>query len=136
MFSEANPGSGITIALLLLMKMNLVSARKVALLVAAVCTVMLASVSQARAERHPVPPQGVAVPDAGARAARLNQETGQAFLACPVSCLEEKCRATGYGGRPTPAQTAKRREFVRFSFRVVSHTIRGVYPTLHLNELS
>ena len=162
MFSEANPGSGITIALLLLMKMNLVSARKVALLVAAVCTVMLASVSQVRAERHPLPPQGVRVPSgatgdvagccpwrawngsafyaealvAAARAARLNQETGQAFLACPVSCLEEKCRATGYGGRPTPAQTAKRREFVRFSFRVVSHTTLGVYPTLHLNELS
>ena len=56
MLSEANPGCGITIALVLLMKMNLVSARKVALLVAAVCTVMLASVSQARADRHPLPP--------------------------------------------------------------------------------
>ena len=81
MFSEANPGSGITIALLLLMKMNLVSARKAALLVAAVCTVMLASVSQVRAERHPLPPQGVRVPDGGATVMLLGAALGALGMA-------------------------------------------------------
>ena len=82
MLSEANPGCGITIALLLLMKMNLVSARKVALLVAAVCTVMLASVSQARADRHPLPPVSVeAVPDAGATVMLLGVALGALGMA-------------------------------------------------------
>jgi len=84
MLSEANPRCGITIALLLLMKMNLVSARKVALLVAAVCTVMLASVSQARADRHPLPPQseGVArVPDAGSTVMLLGVALGALGMA-------------------------------------------------------
>src|SRR5690242_7302273 len=63
--SEAKPSCGMAIASLLLLKMSLVSARKVSLLVATVCTVMLASVSQVRAERHPLPPQGVAVPEGG-----------------------------------------------------------------------
>ena len=84
MLPEANPGCGITIALLLLMKMNLVSARKVALLVAAVCTVMLASVSQARADRHPLPPQGrggVSVPDAGSTVMLLGAALGALGMA-------------------------------------------------------
>jgi hypothetical protein len=82
MLSEANPRCGITIAVLLLMKMNLVSARKVALLVAAVCTVMLASVSQARADRHPLPPQGgVSVPDAGATVMLLGAALGALGMA-------------------------------------------------------
>ena len=81
MLAEPNPGCGITIALMLLMKMNLVSARKVALLVAAVCTVMLASVSQARAERHPLPPQGVPVPDAGATVMLLGVALGALGMA-------------------------------------------------------
>ena len=81
MLSEANPGCGITIALLLLMKMNLVSARKAALLVAAVCTVMLASASQARAERHPLPPQGVRVPDGGATVMLLGAALGALGMA-------------------------------------------------------
>ena len=76
MLFEANADCGITIAPVLLMKMNLVSARKVALLVATVCTVMLASVSQARAERHPLPPQGVPVPDAGATVMLLGAALG------------------------------------------------------------
>ena len=63
MLFEANADCGITIAIVLLMKMTLVSARKGALLAAAVCTVMLASVSQARADRHPLPPDRVSVPD-------------------------------------------------------------------------
>jgi hypothetical protein len=79
MLFEANPGCGITIAPLLLMKMNLVSARKVALLVAAVCTVMLASVSQARADRHPLPPQSV--PDAGATVMLLGAALGALGMA-------------------------------------------------------
>ena len=45
MLSEANSGCGIIIALLLLMKINPVSVRKVALLLATICAVMLASVS-------------------------------------------------------------------------------------------
>jgi len=81
MLFEANADCGITIAPLLLMKMNLVSARKVALLVAAVCTVMLASVSQARAERHPLPPQGVAVPDAGSTVMLLGAALGALGMA-------------------------------------------------------
>ena len=82
MFSEANPSCGITIALPLVMKMTLVSARKVALLVAAVCTVMLASVSQARAERRPLPPQGVSsVPDAGATVMLLGVALGALGMA-------------------------------------------------------
>jgi len=81
MLFEANADCGITIAHLLLMKMNLVSARKVALLVAAVCTVMLASVSQARAERHPLPPQGVAVPDAGSTVMLLGAALGALGMA-------------------------------------------------------
>ena len=81
MLSEANPGCGITIALLLLMKMNLVSARKVALLVAAVCAVMLASVSQARADRHPLPPPGVAVPDSGTTVMLLGAALGALGMA-------------------------------------------------------
>ena len=56
MLSEANSGCGIIIALLLLMKTNPVSVRKVALLLATICAVMLASVSQVRADRHPLPP--------------------------------------------------------------------------------
>ena len=81
MLSEANPGCGITIALPSLMKMNLGSARKVALLVAAVCTVMLASVSQVRADRHPLPPQGVPVPDAGATVMLLGAALGALGMA-------------------------------------------------------
>ena len=80
MLFEANADCGITIAPLLLMKMNLVSARKVALLVAAVCTVMLASVSQARAERHPLPPQGT-VPDAGSTVLLLGAALGALGMA-------------------------------------------------------
>src|SRR5262245_36271113 len=79
MLSEANPGCGITIALPLRMKMN--SARKVALLVAAVCALMLASVGQARAERHPLPPQGVPVPDAGATVMLLGAALGALGMA-------------------------------------------------------
>ena len=67
------------------MKMNLVSARKVALLVAAVCTVMLASVSQARADRHPLPPvhDGVvhSVPDGGATVMLLGAALGALGMA-------------------------------------------------------
>ena len=81
MLSEANTGCGITIAPLLLMKMNLVSARKVASLIAAVCTVMLASVSQARADRRPMPPQGVAVPDAGSTVMLLGVALGALGMA-------------------------------------------------------
>ena len=81
MLFEANTDYGITIAPLLLMKMNLVSVRKVALLVAAVCTVMLGSVSQARAERHPLPPQGVAVPDAGSTVMLLGAALGALGMA-------------------------------------------------------
>ena len=81
MLFEANADCGITIAIVLLMKMNLVSARKVALLVAAVCTVMLASVSQARAERHPLPPQGVPVPDAGSTVMLLGAALGALGMA-------------------------------------------------------
>ena len=81
MLFEANADCGITIAPVLLMKMNLVSARKVALLVAAVCTVMLASVSQARAERHPLPPQGVPVPDAGSTVMLLGAALGALGMA-------------------------------------------------------
>jgi len=82
MLSEANPRCGITIALALLMKMNLVSARKVALLVAAVCTVMLASVSQARADRRPLPPSGVAaVPDSGTTVMLLGAALGALGMA-------------------------------------------------------
>ena len=81
MLSEANSSCGITIALPLLMKMNLVSARKVVLLVAAVCTVMLASVSQARAERHPLPPSGDRVPDAGATVMLLGAALGALGMA-------------------------------------------------------
>ena len=80
MLSEANPGCGITIALMLLMKMNLVSARKVALLVAAVCTVMLASASQARADRHPLPPVG-RVPDGGTTVMLLGAALGALGMA-------------------------------------------------------
>jgi VPDSG-CTERM motif len=81
MLSEANPGCGITIALLLLMKTNLVSVRKVALLAAAVCTVMLASVSQVRADRHPLPPTSVSVPDAGATVMLLGVALGALGMA-------------------------------------------------------
>ena len=81
MLSEANPGCGITIALPLLMKMTLVSARKAALLVAAVCTVMLASVSQARADRHPLPSDRVSVPDAGATVMLLGVALGALGMA-------------------------------------------------------
>jgi len=81
MLCEANPGCGITIALPFLMKMTLVSARKAALLAAAVCTVMLASVSQARADRRPLPPQGVAVPDAGATVMLLGVALGALGMA-------------------------------------------------------
>ena len=81
MLFEANADCGITIATVLLMKMNLVSARKVALLVAAVCTVMLASVSQARADRHPLPPQGERVPDAGATVMLLGVALGALGMA-------------------------------------------------------
>jgi len=82
MLCEANPGCGITIALPFLMKMTLVSARKAALLAAAVCTVMLASVSQARAERHPLPPASVsAVPDAGATVMLLGVALGALGMA-------------------------------------------------------
>ena len=81
MLSEANPGCGITIAVPWLMKMNLGSARKVALLVAAVCTVMLASVSQARADRHPLPPQGVPVPDGGSTVMLLGAALGALGMA-------------------------------------------------------
>jgi len=81
MLSEANPDCGITIALPLLMKMNLVSARKVALLVTAVCTVLLGSVSQARADRRPMPPQGVPVPDAGSTVMLLGVALGALGMA-------------------------------------------------------
>ena len=81
MLSEPNPGCGITIALPLLMKMNLGSARKVALLIAAVCTVMLASVTQARADRHPLPPDSVSVPDAGATVMLLGVALGALGMA-------------------------------------------------------
>jgi hypothetical protein len=81
MLSEENPGSGITFALMLLMKMNLVSARKVALLVTAVCTVMLASVSQARADRRPLPPTIDSVPDAGATVMLLGVALGALGMA-------------------------------------------------------
>lgn len=80
MLFEPNADCGITIAPVLLMKMNLVSARKVALLVAAVCTVMLASVSQARAERHPLPPVGT-VPDAGSTVMLLGAALGALGMA-------------------------------------------------------
>ena len=80
MLSEANPSCGITIALLLLMKMTLVSGRKAALLAAAVCTVMLASVSQVRADRHPLPPVG-RVPDAGATVMLLGAALGALGMA-------------------------------------------------------
>jgi hypothetical protein len=63
------------------MKMYLGSARKIALLVAAVCTVMLSSVSQARADRRPLPPQGVAVPDAGATVMLLGVALGALGMA-------------------------------------------------------
>ena len=79
MLSEANPDCGIAIALPLLMKMNLVSARKVTLLVAAVCTVMLVSVSQARADRRPLPPQSV--PDGGATVMLLGAALGALGMA-------------------------------------------------------
>ena len=82
MLFEANADCGITIAPLLLMKMNLVSARKVALLVAAVCTVMLASVSQARADRHPLPPSGIpVVPDSGSTVMLLGAALGALGMA-------------------------------------------------------
>ena len=86
MLSEANPGCGITIALPLVMKMTLVSARKAALLAAAVCTVLLASVSQARADRHPLPPTSVSVPsvsvpDAGATVMLLGVALGALGMA-------------------------------------------------------
>jgi len=81
MLFEANTDYGITIAPLLLMKMNLVSVRKVALLVAAVCTMMLASVSQARAERHPLPPVGQAVPDGGTTVMLLGAALGALGMA-------------------------------------------------------
>ena len=81
MLFQANPACGITIAVPWLMKMNLGSARKVALLVAAVCTVMLASVSQARAERHPLPPQGERVPDGGSTVMLLGGALGALGMA-------------------------------------------------------
>jgi hypothetical protein len=81
MLYEANPRSGISIALLLHMKMDLVSVRKVAVLVAAVCTVMLASASQARAERHPLPPEGIRVPDGGATVMLLGAALGALGMA-------------------------------------------------------
>ena len=81
MLFQANPACGITIAVPWLMKMNLGSARKVALLVAAVCTVMLASVSQARADRHPLPPQGVPVPDGGSTVMLLGAALGALGMA-------------------------------------------------------
>lgn len=81
MLSEANSGCGIIIALLSLMKTNPVSVRKVALLLATICAVMLASVSQVRAERHPVPPTGVAVPDSGATVMLLGAALGALGMA-------------------------------------------------------
>jgi len=82
MLSEANAGCGIIIALLLLMKLNSVSVRKVALLLATICAVMLASVTQVRAERHPLPPSGVApVPDSGATVMLLGAALGALGMA-------------------------------------------------------
>ena len=81
MLSEANSGCGIIIALLLLMKTNPVSVRKVALLLATICAVMLASVSQVRADRHPLPPTGVAVPDSGATVMLLGAALGALGMA-------------------------------------------------------
>ena len=81
MLSEANAGCGIIIALLLLMKINPVSVRKVALLFATICAVMLASVTQVRAERHPLPPAGVAVPDSGATVMLLGAALGALGMA-------------------------------------------------------
>ena len=81
MLFQANPACGITIAVPWLMKMNLGSARKVALLVAVVCTVMLASVSQVRADRHPLPPDSVPVPDAGATVMLLGVALGALGMA-------------------------------------------------------
>lgn len=81
MLSEANSGCGIIIALLSLMKTNPVSVRKVALLLATICAVMLASVSQVRADRHPLPPTGVAVPDSGATVMLLGAALGALGMA-------------------------------------------------------
>ena len=83
MLSGANSGCGIIIALLLLMKINPVSVRKVALLFATICAVMLASVTQVRAERHPLPssPSGVAVPDSGATVMLLGAALGALGMA-------------------------------------------------------
>ena len=121
-----------------LMKTNPVSARKVALLLATICAVMLASVSQVRADRHPLPPTGVAVPDSGEqrccwvpplarsewlgvfcassdpRPARLNQKTGQAF-GLSGFLFRGECRihwATRYGVTATTAQIPNCREFL------------------------
>jgi peptidoglycan/LPS O-acetylase OafA/YrhL len=81
MLSEANLGCGIIIALLLLMKINPVSVRKVALVFAIICAVMFASATQIRAERHPVPPSGVAVPDSGATVMLLGAALGSLGMA-------------------------------------------------------
>ena len=82
MLSEANAGCGIIIALSLLMKINPVSVRKGALLLATICAVMLASVTQVRAERHPVPPSGVPpVPDSGATVMLLGVALGALGMA-------------------------------------------------------
>ena len=81
MLSEANSGCGIIIALLSSMKTNPVSVRKVALLLATICAVMLASVSQVRADRHPLPPTGVAVPDSGATVMLLGAALGALGMA-------------------------------------------------------
>lgn len=83
MLSEANSGCGIIIALLLVMKINPVSVRKVALLFATICAVMLASVTQVRAERHPLPPSSssVAVPDSGATVMLLGAALGALGMA-------------------------------------------------------
>jgi hypothetical protein len=82
MLSEADSGCGIIIALSLLMKINPVSVRKGALLLATICAVMLASVTQVRAERHPLPPSGVAsVPDSGATVMLLGAALGALGMA-------------------------------------------------------
>ena len=81
MLSEANSGCGIIIALLSFMKTNPVSVRKVALLLATICAVMLASVSQVRADRHPLPPTVVAVPDSGATVMLLGAALGALGMA-------------------------------------------------------
>ena len=84
MLSEANSGCGIIIAPLLLMRINPVSVRKVALLFATICAVMLASVTQVSAERRPLPPSGsgiATVPDSGATVMLLGAALGALGMA-------------------------------------------------------